>query len=141
MVPAPDAPRTASDLRLAIGRLIRRLRVEYPLSISHTAVLARLDREGRQTTSELAVSERVRPQSMAQTISELVEDELVTRRQDPHDRRQTLIDLSELGRETLERERARRDGWLAASIAGGLSPEEQEILMQAVPLLERLAEM
>jgi DNA-binding MarR family transcriptional regulator len=136
-----DISGTANDLRIVISRLIRRLRAEHTFSISHAAVLGRLDREGAKTASELAVAERVRPQSMAQTISELAADELVERRPDPADKRQTLIELSELGRETLARERTRREGFLAEAIANGFSPAEQKILARAVPLLGRIADM
>lgn len=136
-----DVSGTANDLRIVISRLIRRLRAEHTFSISHAAVLGRLDREGAKTTSELAVAERVRPQSMAQTISELAADELVVRRPDPADKRQTLIELSQLGRETLVRERSRREGFLAEAIANGFTPAEQKILARAVPLLGRIADM
>ena len=136
-----DVSETANDLRIVISRLIRRLRAEHTFSISQAAVLGRLDREGPKTASELAVAERVRPQSMAQTISELAADRLVMRRPDPADKRQTLIELSELGRETLERERTRREGFLAEAIENGFTPAEQEILARAVPLLGRIADL
>jgi len=136
-----DVSGTANDLRIVMSRLIRRLRAEHSFSISHAAVLGRLDREGAKTASELALAERVRPQSMAQTISELAADELVVRRPDPADKRRTLIELSELGRETLERERTRREGFLSEAIENGLTPAEQEILARAVPLLGRIADM
>ncbi len=135
-----EVARTAGELRVVISRLVRRLRAEHTFSISHAAVLGRLDREGARTASALATAERVRPQSMAQTIAELAADGLVTRRLDPDDGRQTLIELSELGRETLERERARRDGWLAAAISEGLTPDDQELIARAIPLLDRLAD-
>jgi len=136
-----DVTRTASDLRVVMSRLIRRLRAEYSFSISQVAVLGRLDREGARTASALALAERVKPQSMAQTVAELASEGLISRRPDPDDGRQSLIELTALGRETLAQERARREGWLAGAIAEGLSPEEQEILARAVPLLGRIAEM
>lgn len=136
-----DTARTASELRVVISRLIRRLRSEHTLSLSHAAVLGRLDREGARTASALAGAERVKPQSMAQTIAELAAEDLVARRPDPVDRRQTLIELTERGRETLSRERARREGWLAEAIADALTPEEQDLLNRAVPLLGRLADL
>jgi DNA-binding MarR family transcriptional regulator len=140
-VSSTTVTRTASDLRVVISRLIRRLRAEHTFSISHAAVLSRLEREGARTASALAAAERVRPQSMAQTITELTGDGLITRRPDPDDRRQTLIELTDLGRNTLARERAHREGWLATAIADGLSEDEQEILARAVPLLGRIADM
>jgi DNA-binding MarR family transcriptional regulator len=141
MSPEIDATGVASELRLAISRLIRRLRAEHSFSISHAAVLGRLEREGARTASALALAERVKPQSMAQTISELSNELLVTRRPDPDDGRRTLIELTELGRATLARERARREDWLAHAIEDGLSPAEQQTLARAVPLLGRIAEM
>jgi len=137
----PDAGATASELRVVIGRLVRRLRAEYTISLSHIAVLAHLDREGDRTTSALAAAERVRPQSMAETIADLEGDGLVTRRPDPSDRRQTLIGLTALGRERLFADRARREGWLATAISDSLDAREREILAQAVPLLGRIADL
>ena len=135
-----DAGRVASDLRIVIGGLIRRLRVENTLPISQGAVLSRLDREGPQTTSSLAAAEHVRPQSMAATVADLGRQSLVARRPHPLDRRQILIELTEGGHEKLADDRRRREGWLAQAI-GTLTPEEQETLVGAVPLLRRLTQL
>ena len=135
-----DVPRVASDLRVVLGQLIRRLRTEHRFPLSQGTVLGRLDREGPQTTSALAASERVRPQSMAQTIGDLEGDGLVARRPDPTDGRQILIELTEEGRQTLEADRRHREGWLTDAIAATLSQEEQQDLARAVPLLQRLAD-
>lgn len=131
--------RAASDLRIVLGQLIRRLRVENTFSISQGTVLARLEREGPLTTSDLASRERVRPQSMANTVGELLASGLVARRPDPLDRRRVLIEITDLGVETLAQDRRRREGWLAAAIAE-LSDDEQNTLVSAVPLLRRLAQ-
>jgi DNA-binding MarR family transcriptional regulator len=138
-VPAPaDLGLVASDLRVVIGQLVRRLRAEHRFPLSHGAVLGRLDREGVRSASDLAVAERVRPQSMAQTLADLEADGLIVRRPDPDDRRRTLVELSEAGRDALERDRRHREGWLARAIAEELSEEEREVLGEAVGLLERL---
>jgi DNA-binding MarR family transcriptional regulator len=130
----------ASELRLVLGQLVRRLRREYTFPVAQATVLSRLDREGPQTTSALAAAERVRPQSMAQTIAELAADQLVARHPDPADGRQILIQLTEQGRDRLHEERRRREGWLAEAIAAELTAEEQRVLIAAVPLLRRLSE-
>jgi DNA-binding MarR family transcriptional regulator len=135
-----ELTRAASELRIVLGQLVRRLRREHGFPISHGAVLGRLDRDGAQTASALAVAERVRPQSMAQTLADLEGDGLVARRPDPADRRQALVELTERGRETLREERRRRDGWLARAIETELTPDEQRVLIEAVPLLRRLTE-
>ena len=63
----------ASDLRVVIGQLIRRLRAERrDLSLAQVTVLGRLDRLGPAGVSDLAAGERVRPQSMASTVAALL---------------------------------------------------------------------
>ena len=137
---APNTALLASDLRVVLGRLVRRLRAEHRFPLSHGTVLGRLEREGAQSTSDLALAERVRPQSMAQTLADLEADGLIERRPDPSDRRRMLIELTDQGREALERDRRNREGWLAQAIADTLSPEERTILARAVKLMERLAQ-
>jgi DNA-binding MarR family transcriptional regulator len=136
----PTINSSASELRIVLGQLIRRLRAENTFPISQATVLARLDRQGPQTTSALAGFEHMRPQSMAHTISELETAALIARRPDPLDGRRILIELTEEGRRMLANDRKRREGWLAHVIVSELSPEEQAILIEAVPLLRRLAQ-
>jgi DNA-binding MarR family transcriptional regulator len=135
-----DPALVASDLRVVLGHLLRRLRAEHGFPLSQGAVLGRLDREGAQSVSDLAHAERVRPQSMAQTVGELEAENMVARRPDPVDRRRALVALTDAGRATLARDRSRREGWLAHVIASELSSEEQMVLRDAVELLRRLAE-
>jgi DNA-binding MarR family transcriptional regulator len=132
--------RSASELRIVLGQLVRRLRAEHRLPLSHGTVLARLERQGPATTSNLAAAERVRPQSMAQTIVDLEEAGFVSRTPDASDRRQVLIAVTDEGLAALAEDRARREGWLAQAIASELTPEEQDVIMRAVPLLRRLAQ-
>ena len=135
-----DPALVASDLRFVLGQLMRRLRAEHRFPLSQGAVLGRLDREGPQSVSDLAAAERVRPQSMAQTVSDLEADGLVERSPDPHDKRRALVALTEQGNEALAADRRNRIGWLARAITEDLSGEEQAVLRDAVQLLRRLAE-
>ena len=131
----------ASDLRVVIGQLLRRLRAEHRFPISHGAVLGRLDRQGPLSTAELAAAERMRPQSMGQTLAELEAQGLISRTPDAHDGRRKLLDLTDKGREVLADDRRRREGWLAEAIESELSAEEREVLARALPLLARLNEL
>ena len=140
MTRTSSVARSASELRIVLGQLVRRLRAENTFPLSHGTVLARLEREGPQTTSTLAAAEHVRPQSMAHTIAELEAAGLVGRRPHPLDRRQILIELTDQGLDKLTEDRKRREGWLAEAMATELSADEQEILIQAVPLLRRLTQ-
>jgi DNA-binding MarR family transcriptional regulator len=135
-----DPALVASELRVVLGRLVRRLRAEHRLPLSHGMALGRLDRNGTQSVSDLANAEGVRPQSMAQTVGELEADGLVERRPDPRDRRRALVKLTDAGRLVLAGERRRREGWLADAIASEMSSREQGLLRDAVELLRRLAE-
>ena len=135
-----DTALLASRLRLALGHLVRRLRAEHSFPFTQGSVLGRLDREGCKSIGDLATIERVRPQSMTQTIADLQDDGLIERRPDPSDGRRTLVELTERGRQTLQADRRHREGWLARAIAHDLTPQEQKLLADALPLLERLAE-
>jgi DNA-binding MarR family transcriptional regulator len=134
-----DPALVASDLRAVLGQLLRRLRAEHRFPLSHGAVLGRLDRAGPQSVSDLAVAEGVRPQSMAQTVSDMEADGYVRRRPDPGDRRRALVDFTDEGRAALEADRRHRVGWLARAIED-LTPEEQGVLAEASELLRRLAQ-
>jgi DNA-binding MarR family transcriptional regulator len=133
-----EATQSASELRVVLGRLVRRLRAENTFPVTQVAVLARLDHGGPQTTSALAAAERVRPQSMAQTVAELQAAGFVARRPHPIDGRRILIELSEAGLAALRQDRQGRESWLAAAMAE-LTPEERKALDRALPVLQRLA--
>jgi DNA-binding MarR family transcriptional regulator len=135
-----DLAASASELRIVLGQLLRRLRVEHPFPISHGAVLGRLDREGPLTTSALAAAERMRPQSMAQVVGDLLDDGLVLRRPDPSDGRQILVEITKRGVQVLREDRARRASWLAQAIEQEFDRDERDQLLRAIPLLQRLAE-
>ena len=137
--PSKQVVKGASELRLVLGQLVRRLRAEYSFPVAQASVLSRLDREGAQTASALAAAEHVRPQSMAQTLAELETGGLIERSPDPADRRSSRIELTEQGRERVLEGRGRREDWLASAIATELSPEEQRTLLAVVPLLRRLS--
>lgn len=136
-----DSGPLASELRVVLGHLVRRLRAEHRFSLSQGSVLGRLDREGARSTSKLAELERVRPQSMGQTVAELESQGLVERSPDPADGRRFLIELTAAGRAELLEDRGRREGWLAEAIEDSLSAEERETLDRAVRLMARLAEL
>lgn len=148
VLPAPEAPvrdddHLASELRLAVMRLRRRLAQErHPdndVPISHMGVLAVLNRCGDMTLGELAAVERVQPPSMTRTVKCLEERALVSRRPHETDGRITYVSITDGGRATVAADRDRRDAWLARRL-DELAPDEREALRRAAPLLERLAQ-
>jgi DNA-binding MarR family transcriptional regulator len=131
----------AQELRETLGRLVRRVRAEPgSLPTGQTAVLGRLEREGPASTSDLAAAERMRPQSMAQTIRELETAGLVTRRPDPDDGRRVLVEPTSAGLARLYAQRAQREGWLSRGLEAELTAAERATLRDALALLRRLAD-
>ena len=89
MAEDPDVRQVAAAVRLSVGLLIRRLRqtpVEGGLALPESSALARLERGGPATASELAKLEQISPQSMGATLAELERRGLVERRADPRGR-------------------------------------------------------
>lgn len=140
MADAPDLGELSGELRMVVGQLIRSLRARGSFPLAQGSVLGRLAREGPQSVSDLATSERVRPQSMAQTVGDLEQAGLVSRRPDPDDGRRAIVELTIAGKDAVARDRADRANWLAQTIADELTASEQQALARALPLLRRVAE-
>jgi len=140
IAPALPTADLAHELRETVGRLVRRLRLEPGPPAPQLTVLGRLERGGAASVSDLAAAERMRPQSMAQTVGDLERAGLVSRRPDPDDRRRQLVELTAAGRVLLHATRARREGWLGAALERELSGEERVLLGEALALLERVAD-
>ncbi len=138
----PDVRQVAAAVRLSVGLLIRRLRqtpVEGGLTLPESSALARLERGGPATASELAKLEQISPQSMGATLATLEQRGLVERRADPDDGRRAVLSLTRAGRQARRSRTDARTGQIAEALAG-FSRAELKELMAAAPLLERLAE-
>jgi DNA-binding MarR family transcriptional regulator len=144
-----DAPNTpmpletvVTELSLAIGQLVRRLRVETnpsELTWSQTTALARLDKMGWMTTADLARAESVKPQSMGAVLADLEQEGLVQRRPHPTDGRQVLFALTDEGVKARRKRSIAKQEWLLAAMAK-LDPAEQQILISAIALIKRLGD-
>jgi DNA-binding MarR family transcriptional regulator len=136
-----SAVAAARDLRVMFSRLRRRLlevATDADLTPSQTAVLIRLVKDGPASTSQLAGAERVRPQSMATTLTGLDRHGLILRTPDPEDGRRQLIALTARGRQHAEHDRKVRDEWLVRAMQDRYSEPERRVINQALALLERL---
>ncbi len=136
-----SAVRAAHEIRVVIGRLRRRFKETYDneqLTPSQTSVLSRLSKEGPASASALAAAERVRPQSMAATLSVLDERGLIRRRPDPDDGRRQLVSLSETGGAFMADKRRAGEEWLARSLETGYTEAERQTILEALALLDRL---
>lgn len=131
-----------TELSLAIGQLLRRLRSESNpdgLTWSQTVALSRLEKLGPLTTADLARAESVKPQSMGATLAELERESLVERHPHPTDGRQVLFGLTAAGVEARRKRNAAKQKWLLAAMAK-LDPDERRTLVSAAALIKRLGE-
>src|SRR5271166_3428595 len=92
-----DVNEVAGALRVALGLLTRRLRqlkAEGELTLPESSALARLDRGGPATSSDLARREQISPQSMGATLAALEARGLVRRQPDPDDGRRAVLSIT-----------------------------------------------
>jgi DNA-binding MarR family transcriptional regulator len=131
----------ASDLRVSVMRLARRLRLERAsegYTLNQLSAIAVLDRMGDLTVGELAEIERVKPPSMTRTVNCLVDAGLAARRPHDSDGRQVVVGLTDLARSVLVEDRRRRHQWLSQRL-DELDPADRELLARVAPLLDSLA--
>lgn len=132
----------ASELTLALGSLIRRIRAAAPselheLSWTQKSVIVRLDKDGSATAADLARAEGVRSQSMGTAIARLQKMGLVERKPHPTDGRQMTIVLTAKGKEMRKNTREAKHTWLVRAIEK-LDKEEQEKLFAAGEVIKKL---
>jgi DNA-binding MarR family transcriptional regulator len=136
------AVRVAADLRRAVVRLGRRLRMERQqgaLSANKLSVLAHLYERGPSTPGQVAAAEHQHPQSLTRVFAELQLGGLVSRVASEDDLRASVLTLTPGGRRALRKDMAERDAWLADAL-GTLSYAEVEMLAIAARLIDRLVD-
>ena len=136
----------AQDLRVAIGRVARRLRQLYATeresaaSFIELGILVHLAREGPTSPTTLAAGEGVTSQAIAGVVRELERRALVDRPGGQTDRRRVAVAITDAGRQLLmSREHAVVDAMIKA-LADEFTPAERRRLESAIPLFNRLAE-
>jgi DNA-binding MarR family transcriptional regulator len=133
----------AGELRVVIGKLVRRAREQAPagdFTNSQKSVLLRLERDGPATVSMLARAEGVRPQSMRITVAALEAAGAVNGKPDPKDGRQTFVSLTPSFMKIVKTGRAAKEDWLFRALQAQLTAREREQLAAAAKLLSRLAD-
>ena len=136
-----DVAPLASELRLAVHRLTRRLRQQTPtdgLTLTQLSALTVIWREGPLTAGDLAAKEQVRPPSITRVLTGLEALELVQRMENPRDGRQVLVQITPLGGHRMTEYVRARELWMEQQLAA-LSQEDRDILGQATKLLDKLA--
>ncbi len=144
----PTAPAldldTANRLRVAIGRLSRRLRTTAAgaaagLTPTRISVLLTLVREGPVRLSSLAAAESLNPTMLSRVVADLVDGGLVARTSDDGDRRAAWVQATDEGERLAKRMRRERTDAVNEALEG-LEMQERRQLVDALPALEALAE-
>jgi DNA-binding MarR family transcriptional regulator len=140
-----QAAEAATELIKAMTRLRARLRAEtapseMPWTWSQLMTLSRIVQEGPTTTSALAQAEHVRRQSMAETLTVLRAEGLIASAQDPNDGRKMLISATSKGEQLSRNIPAARAAWLEDALLALLDPAEQQTLLKAAALMNRVAD-
>jgi DNA-binding MarR family transcriptional regulator len=137
-----DELQTAIQVRRGVISLGRRLRLQRAASLTALglSVLGHLHRRGQQSPGDLAMAERVQPQTLTRTLAGLEAEGLIRREPDPVDGRRSILAITEAGLSALRVEMEQRDAWLAAAMAAHLTSTEIGLLRLAGEVMERLAD-
>jgi DNA-binding MarR family transcriptional regulator len=101
------------------------------LTVARTHLLWELHRLGPSTQQTLATALKVSPRNVTGLVDALEAGSFVTRRAHPHDRRATLVTLTDRGLRTMtEMEQQRRQ--IAAELVADLDPVQVETLRQGL---------
>ncbi|GAA4170452.1 MarR family transcriptional regulator [Gryllotalpicola koreensis] len=131
-----------AQLRIAVGRLNRRIRAEKAsddLSDGQFSVLALLFRDGPHTVGQLAEAEHVTPPSMNRRVNSLEAGGYVTREGSPDDGRKVVVRVTPAGASFVTETRRRREQWLGKRTSE-LTDAQRETLRQASVIMRELAD-
>ena len=132
---------TADRLRVAVGRLARKLRQQSlgGLTPSQASVLSTLERHGPMAMSQVADHESISKPSATGIVGRLVAKGLVSRSPDGGDKRSFIVEISPSGRELIDLRRRERNAYLARRI-DSLSETDHQALERAIELFESMIE-
>jgi len=143
-MPANETADLARDLRLAVGRVARRVRRIYlgggeGLSFLELAVLNRLGTSGPTSPGALAGDEGVTSAAVAATLTRLESQQLVSRSRAAEDGRRVVVLITDAGQHVLRRGEAATLGRIQEVLTAQFSAADRERLAAAIPLLEKVA--
>jgi DNA-binding MarR family transcriptional regulator len=134
----------SSDLRSTVSGLYKRLRKQLSaaeaLSMTTFETIGLLYKQEPLLPSELAVLTKIKTQSMSQILKNLEQYEIIVRTPSETDGRKVYISLTPTGRTMIEQTLYEHDEWLNNVIRNVLTEEERELLSNALPVLNKIAE-
>ena len=107
---------------------------ESGLSMSQLGALFHLNRMGISAVTDLGEHLGVTSAAASQMLERLVQQGLIVRTEDPHDRRVKQITLTDEGQRVLEESISARQSWLG-DLAVTFSEHEKETVIEALNIL------
>ncbi len=104
------------------------------ISMSQMATLFQISRRGRLGVSDIGDDLGVSNAAASQLLDRLVQQGLVLRSENPLDRREKQLVLTDQGRQLLVESTRSRQEWLER-LAATFTPEEQERVVEALEIL------
>ena len=123
-----EAGQAYGELHQQTHRIMDRRMAAAGLSLGRAKVLMRLAAHGPMNQATLAGLLGFAPRSVTETIDGLERDGLVTRTEDPRDRRARIVELTDAGRDAAEVATAVRSK-IMDEVFGVLSPKERSQLV------------
>jgi MarR family transcriptional regulator, organic hydroperoxide resistance regulator len=131
------------DQRL-VNRYIQRYNPDVwmglSLTIAQVKSLFYINNEGTINFRKLAAAMKVTPSNVTGIIDRLVEQELVSRTENPEDRRMLMLRLTEKGENLINNLRERRVSQMS-SILSRMSKEDLEVIQKGFSILSKAVEM
>ena len=122
------------DIPQAMAKYEPEAWLDLDLTISQLKSLLFIESEGATNAKSLATALRVTPPDVTRIIDHLTEQELVSRRENPKDRRMLLLQTTEKGRVLLAKLREHHTARLAYILIH-LSTEELAVLSEGLTAL------
>jgi DNA-binding MarR family transcriptional regulator len=107
---------------------------ESGLSMNQIGALFRLFHRGNSDVSNIGEELGVTPAAASQMLERLVQQGLITRNEDPFDRRVKQIVLTDKGRQVLQESISARQSWFV-NLAEALSDSERIRIIEAMTIL------
>ena len=109
------------------------------LSMPQLSVLIQLHFRGVCGMSEVSERFEITPAAASQLVDKLVQNGLIRREEDPRDRRAKCLDLTDKGRDLLQRNFDERYRWVD-EVVEKLTPEDRTKVREALEIMTRAAQ-
>jgi DNA-binding MarR family transcriptional regulator len=106
------------------------------ISMPQFGILIQLHYRGVCGMSEVSERFEISPAAASQLVDKLVQNGLIRREEDPHDRRAKFLNLTDKGRELIQQSVEERYRWLD-QLAGKLTLEEREKVTEALDIMNK----